>query len=91
MARVTKNKKLTLDKYDFEKFYSIDDASKIIGNIIVYFGRMNGKGKGVNITCESKHYNFIFNVRNKQGKLFPSHVMCDYKKKKTPTERSEKG
>ena len=33
MARVTKNKKLTLDKYDFEKFYSIDDASKIVKDI----------------------------------------------------------
>ena len=80
----------TIDAYEIDKTY-MTDASKIIGNIMVYFGRMNGKGKGVNITCESKHYNFIFNVRNKQGKLFPSHVMCDYKKKKTPTERSEKG
>jgi len=33
MARVTKNKKLTLDKYDFEKFYSLDDASKIVKDI----------------------------------------------------------
>ena len=80
----------TIDAYQIDKTY-MTDASKIIGNIMVYFGRMNGKGKGVNITCESKHYNFIFNIRNKQGKLFPSHVMCDYKKKQTPTERSEKG
>jgi len=80
----------TIDAYEINKTY-MTEASKIIGNITVYFGRMNGKGKGVNITCESKHYNFIFNIRNKQGKLFPSHVMCDYKKKKTPTERSEKG
>ena len=80
----------TIDAYEINKTY-MTEASKIIGNITVYFGRMNGKGKGVNITCESKHYNFIFNIRNKQGKLFPSHVMCDYKKKQTPTERSEKG
>ena len=80
----------TIDAYEIDKTY-MTDASKITNGLNVFFGRMNGKGKGVNITCESKHYNFIFNVRNKQGKLFPSHVMCDYKKKKTPTERSEKG
>ena len=33
MSRVTKNRKLTLDKYDFEKFYSLDDASKIVKDI----------------------------------------------------------
>ena len=80
----------TIDAYEIDKTY-MTDASKINNGLKVFFGRMNGKGKGVNITCESKHYNFIFNIRNKQGKLFPSHVMCDYKKKQTPTERSEKG
>ena len=33
MSRVTKNRKLSLDKYDFEKFYSLDDASKIVKDI----------------------------------------------------------
>jgi hypothetical protein len=25
--------------------------------------------------------NFQFNFRNKAGKIYPSHIMCDYKKK----------
>ena len=80
----------TIDSYEMSKKY-MTDASTITGDVKVFFGRMNGKGKGVNITCESKHYNFIFNVRNKQGGLFPTHVMCDYKKKQTPDERGERG
>ena len=33
MSRVTKNRKLILDKYDMDKFYSIEDASKIVKDI----------------------------------------------------------
>ena len=79
-----------IDAYEITKKY-MTEAATITGDVVVYFGRMNGKGKGVNITCSSKHYNFIFNVRNKQGKLFPSHVMCDYKKVSTPSERPDNG
>ena len=34
------------------------------------------------MTCSSKHYNFTFNIRNKQGGTYPTHIMCDYKKRK---------
>ena len=88
---VHNTKGTTIDAYQITKTY-MEEAAKINNGIKVYFGRMNGKGKGVNITCESKHYSFMFNIRNKQGKLYPSHVMCDYKKKgSTPTERPENG
>ena len=81
----------TIDSYEITETY-MNKASNITGDVTVYFGRMNGKGKGVNITCSSAYYNFIFNVRNKQGKLYPSHVMCDYKKTGgTPSERPEIG
>ena len=30
MSRITKNKKLMLEKYDFQKSYSLEEASKII-------------------------------------------------------------
>ena len=33
MSRVTKNRKLILNKYDMDKFYSIEDASKIVKDI----------------------------------------------------------
>ena len=66
---------------ELDKAY-MEEAAKITSGVTVYYGRMNGAGKGVNMTCESKHYNFTFNIRNKQGGLYPTHVMCDYKKKK---------
>ena len=88
---VHNTKGTTIDAYQITKTY-MEEAAKINNGIKVYFGRMNGKGKGVNITCESKHYSFMFNVRNKQGGKFPTHVMCDYKKKgSTPAERPERG
>jgi len=88
---VHNTKGTTIDAYQITKTY-MTEAAKINNGIKVYFGRMNGKGKGVNITCESKHYSFMFNVRNKQGGKFPTHVMCDYKKKgSTPAERPERG
>jgi len=89
MIHNTKNH--TIDAYEMTESY-MNKAADITGDITVYFGRMNGKGKGVNITCSSTKYNFIFNCRNKQGGKFPTHVMCDYKKKgSTPSERSESG
>tara|TARA_B100001996_G_C18616751_1_gene576048 strand:+ start:56 stop:1291 length:1236 start_codon:yes stop_codon:yes gene_type:complete len=81
-------KATTIDSYEMTESY-MNKAADITGDITVHFGRMNGKGKGVNITCSSTKYNFIFNCRNKQGGKFPTHVMCDYKKKgSTPGERA---
>ena len=78
---VHNTKGTTIDWYEIDKAY-MEEAAKITSGVTVYYGRMNGAGKGVNMTCESKHYNFTFNIRNKQGGLYPTHVMCDYKKKK---------
>ena len=33
MTRITKNRKLSLEKYDAEKIYSISEASKIVKEI----------------------------------------------------------
>ena len=81
-----------IDYYEITKQYMID-ASTITGGMTVYYGRMGGKGKGVNIVCESSKYKFTFNIRNKQGGDFPTHMMCDYKKKNEsqPPERPENG
>ena len=78
---VHNTKGTTIDWYEIDKKY-MEEAATITSGVTVYYGRMNGAGKGVNMTCESKHYNFTFNIRNKQGGLYPTHVMCDYKKKK---------
>ena len=78
---VHNTKGTTIDWYEIDRAY-MEEASKITGGVTVYYGRMNGAGKGINMTCESSHYNFVFNIRNKQGGTYPTHVMCDYKKKK---------
>ena len=56
-------------------------ASTLTGKVILHYGRQRGTGKGLDITCESSEYNFMFNIRNKQTGLYPTHIMCDYKKK----------
>ena len=43
---------------------------------------------------ESKNYKFTFNIRNKQASGdYPTHMMCDYKKKKAGkiSERPQDG
>ena len=47
----------------------------------VYYGGLGGNGKRIDITFESPTYSFKVNIRNKQGGLYPSHIMCDYVKK----------
>lgn len=56
-------------------------ASAPIGGIIIEYGGATGKGKRVDVRFESETYKFKINIRNKQGRLYPSHIMCDYKKK----------
>ena len=68
------------------KFYKIDEkylakASQIQGGVNVYYGGLDGKGKRVDVTFESPLYKFKINIRNKQGGLYPTHIMCDYIKK----------
>ena len=89
---VHNTKGTTIDWYEINKQY-MEEAAKITSGVTVYYGRMNGMGKGVNMTCESKHYKFTFNIRNKQGGLYPTHIMCDYKKKNEDDikERPEDG
>lgn len=88
---VHNTKGTTIDWYEIDKEY-MNEAATITSGVTVYYGRMNGMGKGVNMTCSSSHYNFIFNIRNKQGGLYPTHVMCDYKKKREDVkERPEDG
>ena len=80
-----------VDWYEMTESY-MNDSATINGDLTIYYGRMNGKGIGVNMTCESKNYKFTFNIRNKQASgAFPTHMMCDYKKKVYPDERPENG
>lgn len=58
------------------------NTSVNIGDITIQYGGVQGKGKRVNILCESNKYKFTFNFRGKQSAAtYPTHIMCDYKKK----------
>lgn len=70
----------SVDIYEIDKKY-MEQSSKISGGITIYYGGIDGKGKRIDIECESSKYKFKFNIRNKQGGQYPTHVMCDYKKK----------
>jgi len=67
------------------EFYKVDSSySKTASDISspkVYYGGIDGSGKRVDITVESSLYSFKINIRNKQGGIYPSHIMCDYIKK----------
>ena len=67
-------------------FFAIDkkynkQASTITSPVVVYYGGIDGKGKRIDLVFESAKYFFKVNIRNKQGGLYPTHIMCDYKAK----------
>ena len=59
-------------------------ASKVDGNMTIFYGGKTGKGKRIDIKFKNKHYEFKINIRNKQGGRYPSHIMLDYKTKQIP-------
>ncbi len=69
--------------YEFSKIDSeyANLASDVTGPVSVYYGGLGGNGKRIDIVVESTLYKFKINIRNKQGGLYPSHIMCDYVKK----------
>jgi len=69
-----------IDIYEIDRNY-MRSASTISGPVTIYYGGKDGRGKRIDIECESAKYKFKFNIRNKQGGQYPTHVMCDYKKK----------
>ena len=69
-----------VDIYEMTQAY-MKKASKITGKITLNYGGSSGRGKRLDIHLESSVYKFMFNLRNKQGEKYPSHIMCDYKKK----------
>jgi len=69
-----------VDIYEVDVQY-LNKSANLVGAITAYYGGTTGTGKKVIVDCSSSLYNFQFNFRNKAGKLYPSHIMCDYKKK----------
>jgi len=69
------------------KFYEIDQdymnkAAKLVGNSVeINYGGAGGKGKRIDMLFETELYEFKFNIRNKQGGVYPTHTNGDYYKK----------
>lgn len=59
-----------------EKF--LDKASKIISSVTILYPK-GGSAKRIDIKLETEVFHLNFNIRNKQGGILPSHIMCDYK------------
>ena len=69
-----------LDMFEVTESY-MKKSAKLTGRVVLHYGGARGSGKRLDIHCESSNYKFMFNLRNKQRGLYPSHIMCDYKKK----------
>ena len=59
-------------------------ASKVSGNMTIYYGGKDGKGKRIDIQFSNQHFDFKLNIRNKQAGVYPSHIMLDYTTKNIP-------
>jgi hypothetical protein len=70
----------TVECYEVDNAY-MKKAAAPTGNITLHYGGSTGKGKRLDIHMESNVYKFMWNLRNKQGGKYPTHIMCDYKKK----------
>jgi len=44
-----------------------------------YYGGKSKKGKRIDIEILTNSLIFTVNIRNKQGGIYPSHIMCDFK------------
>tara|TARA_Y100000768_G_C23924337_1_gene656691 strand:+ start:170 stop:1324 length:1155 start_codon:yes stop_codon:yes gene_type:complete len=53
----------------------------ITGPIMLMYGGVDGKGKRIDMKFSNQYFDFKLNIRNKQGGLYPSHLMVDYKSK----------
>ena len=66
------------------EFYRVDEnyckqASTLSGNTVeLQYGGGDGKSKRINMIFSTNKYDFTFNIRNKQGAVYPSHTNGDY-------------
>ena len=63
------------------KFYWVNDILKDLypESGIVYYGGKSGTGKRIDVIIKTKKMELNFNIRHKNGGIYPSHIMCDYK------------
>ena len=67
--------------YEIDEDY-MNKASSLVGNTVeINYGGAGGKAKRIDMIFETQKYEFKFNMRNKQGGVYPTHSNGDYYKK----------
>ena len=66
------------DNDEKNKNFRLNKAANIISDISILYPK-GGSAKRVDIKVETDIFHLNFNIRNKQGGILPSHIMCDYK------------
>lgn len=56
--------------------------SNIVSDVLIRYGGSSGDGKRIDIMFSTEEYDFLLAIRNKQGGLYPSHIICNYSHKK---------
>ena len=70
-----------LECYEIDKEY-MNKAASLVGNTVeINYGGAGGRGKRIDMIFETASYDFKFNIRNKQGGIYPTHSNGDYYKK----------
>lgn len=67
--------------YEIDRKYMEDAATLLSNKVEVNYGGVSGTGKRIDMIFETKTYEFKFNIRNKQGGVYPTHSNGDYYKK----------
>lgn len=57
----------------------LEKSSTPINNTVDIHYPVGGSAKRIDIKLETSTFELNFNIRNKQGGILPSHIMCDYK------------
>jgi hypothetical protein len=60
-------------------FITLSDVMKFVDPKRVVVQYPTGNAKRVDVRIDTPKFEFKVNIRNKQGGLYPTHVMCDYK------------
>lgn len=70
------------DKDDITDFFlsSASDTKQMVTptKVVVQYP-IGGIAKRVDIVIDTPKFSFKVNIRNKQGGIYPTHIMCDYK------------
>lgn len=75
---VHKHSNNKVDTYEIDEAFLNKAAMPLSDTVEIHYP-VGGSAKRIDIKVETPHFSLNFNIRNKQGGILPSHIMCDYK------------